>query len=54
MYFTVLDPVTEIGGWFRFGDRPNKAFAEMSASLNLTIGRVSFMYGWPTGADQIG
>ena len=47
MYFNVFDPVQQIGGWFRVGNRVNEGYAEVSACLNLPDGRVGFMFGRP-------
>ena len=30
MYFNMFDPVQQIGGWFRIGNRPNEKYAEMT------------------------
>src|SRR5271154_6790910 len=47
MYFNVFDHRTQVGGWFRIGNRPNEGYAEMSVCLYLPGGRVGFMFGRP-------
>lgn len=47
MYFNVFDPKSQVGGWFRLGNRPNEGYAEMTTCLYLPGGRVAFMYGKP-------
>jgi hypothetical protein len=47
MYFNVFDHATQVGGWFRLGNRPNEGHAEMSVCLYLPGGRIGFMYGRP-------
>jgi hypothetical protein len=47
MYFNVFDHATQVGGWFRIGNRPNEGYAEMSVCLYLPGGRVGFMFGRP-------
>jgi hypothetical protein len=44
MYFNVIDPRTQVGGWFRIGNRPNEGYAEVSICLYLPDGRVGFMF----------
>ena len=44
MYFNVFDPKTQVGGWFRLGNRPNEHYAEMTVCLYLPNGRVAFMF----------
>ena len=44
MYFNVIDPGTQLGGWFRIGNRPNEGYAEVSICLYLPDGRVGFMF----------
>jgi hypothetical protein len=43
MYFSVLDPVQKMGGWYRLGNRVNEGYAEMSNCWYLPDGRVAFM-----------
>ena len=38
MYFNVFDHATQVGGWFRIGNRPNEGYAEMSVCLYLPGG----------------
>ena len=52
MYFNVFDPKTQVGGWFRIGNRPNEGYAEMSVCLYLPGGRVAFMFGRPKIANN--
>lgn len=47
MYFNVFDPVPQLGGWFRLGNRPNEGNAEMTACIYLPDGRVAFMFSRP-------
>ena len=47
MYFNVFDHATQVGGWFRIGNRPNEGYAEMSVCLYLPGGRVGFMFARP-------
>jgi hypothetical protein len=47
MYFNVFDHRTQVGGWFRIGNRPNEGYAEMSVCLYLPGGRVGFMFARP-------
>jgi hypothetical protein len=47
MYFNVFDRATQVGGWFRIGNRPNEGYAEMSVCLYLPGGRVGFMFARP-------
>lgn len=47
MYLNGFDPVAEVGGWFRLGNRVNEGHAEMSVCVYLPNGRVGFMYGRP-------
>src|SRR5215472_16918805 len=42
MYFNVFDPQTQVGGWFRLGNRPNEHYAEMTVCLYLPDGKVTF------------
>jgi hypothetical protein len=43
-YIDLWDPVRRIGGWFRIGARPNARYAEMSACVFLSDGRVAFAF----------
>ncbi len=52
MYFNVFDHRTQVGGWFRIGNRPNEGYAEMSVCLYLPGGRVGFMFGRPKIANN--
>ncbi|MEE2664294.1 MAG: hypothetical protein VX681_09260 [Myxococcota bacterium] len=47
MYFSVFDPSTRVGGWYRLGNRVNEGHAEMSICWYLPDGRVAFMAGRP-------
>lgn len=47
MYFNVYDPKTDVGGWFRLGNRANEGYAEMTTCLYLPGGTVGFMYARP-------
>ncbi len=47
MYLNAFDPVQEVGGWFRLGNRVNEGYAEMSVCIYLPGGRVGFMYDRP-------
>jgi len=47
MYFNVFDPASEVGAFFRLGNRPNEGFAEMTVCLYLPDGSVGFMFGRP-------
>jgi len=47
MYFSVFDPATRVGGWYRLGNRVNEGQAEMSICWYLHDGRVAFMAGRP-------
>ena len=33
MYINCFDPVNQVGGWFRIGNRPNEGYAEMSKKI---------------------
>jgi hypothetical protein len=48
MYINCFDPVTQVGGWFRMGNRANEGYAEMTVCLYLPNGRVGFMFKRPT------
>jgi hypothetical protein len=47
MYINVFDPVQQMGGFFRTGNRANEGYAEMTVCLYLPDGRVGFMFGRP-------
>jgi len=47
MYFNVYDPVANIGGFFRLGNRANEGTGEMTVCLYLPDGRVAFMFKRP-------
>ena len=47
MYFNVVDHDSNVGGWFRLGNRVNEGYAEMSCCVYLPDGRVGFMYQRP-------
>jgi hypothetical protein len=53
MYFNAYDPATELGGFFRLGNRANEGYAEMTTCLYLPDGRAAFTYRRPeiTGND---
>lgn len=44
MYFNCFDPVHNVGGWFRIGNRANEGYAEMTVCLYLPDGRVGFQF----------
>ncbi len=48
MYINCFDPVNQVGGWFRIGNRANEGYAEMTVCLYLPDGKVAFMYKRPT------
>ncbi|MFM9084041.1 MAG: hypothetical protein ACKOQ7_09240 [Actinomycetota bacterium] len=48
MYINCFDPRSEVGGWFRMGNRANEGYAEMTVCLYLPGGRVGFMFKRPT------
>jgi hypothetical protein len=48
MYINVFDPVQQLGGFFRLGNRANEGSAEMTVCLYLPDGRVGFMFKRPT------
>jgi hypothetical protein len=52
MYFNVYDPKSQLGGFFRLGNRANEGYAEMTACLYLPDGRVAFMFQRPKIADN--
>src|SRR3954471_21287096 len=35
MYINCFDPVQQVGGWFRIGNRANEGYAEMTVCLYL-------------------
>lgn len=47
MYFNVIDPSSELGGFFRLGNRANEGTGEMTVCLSLPDGRVAFMFQRP-------
>jgi hypothetical protein len=47
MYFNVYDPGTNLGGFFRLGNRANEGRGEMTLCLYLPDGRVAFMFRRP-------
>jgi len=47
MYINCFDPTTQVGGWFRMGNRANEGYAEMTICLYLPNGRVGFMFKRP-------
>lgn len=59
MYINCFDPVRELGGWFRMGNRANEGYAEMTVCLYLPPAagahgprRVGFMYKRPEISDN--
>lgn len=48
MYLNAFDSGSEVGGWFRLGNRVNQGYAEMSVCVYLPGGRVGFTYARPT------
>ncbi len=52
MYINCFDPVNQVGGWFRIGNRANEGYAEMTVCIYLPDGRVGFMFKRPTIADN--
>jgi hypothetical protein len=52
MYFNVYDPTTEVGAFFRLGNRANEGRGEMTICLYLPDGRVAFMYQRPEVHDN--
>src|SRR5271168_3867796 len=52
MYFNAYDPETNLGGFFRLGNRANEGTGEMTACLYLPDGRVAFMFRRPTVTDN--
>jgi len=58
MYINCFDPTTEMGGWFRMGNRANEGYAEMTVCLYLPSAsgrRVGFMFKRPeiSNNDQL-
>ncbi len=47
MYFNVYDPIADLGGFFRLGNRANEGTGEMTVCLYLPDGRVGFMFARP-------
>jgi hypothetical protein len=47
MYFNVYDPKSNVGAWFRLGNRANEGYAEMTCCLYLPDKTVGFMYARP-------
>src|SRR3981081_323978 len=47
MYFNFYDPTTQLGGFFRLGNRANEGHAEMTNCIYLPDGRVAFLFGRP-------
>jgi hypothetical protein len=47
MYFNVYDPTSNVGAFFRLGNRANEGRGEMTICLYLPDGRVAFMYQRP-------
>jgi len=47
MYFNAYDPGTNLGGFFRLGNRANEGSGEMTICLYLPDGRVAFMFRRP-------
>jgi hypothetical protein len=52
MYLNAFDLERQVGGWFRIGNRVNEGYAEMTVCLYLPGGRVAFMFGRPSIADN--
>ena len=52
MYFNVYDASSQVGGWFRIGNRANEGRAEMTVCLYLPDGRVAFMFQRPQISDN--
>ncbi|MEY3691130.1 MAG: hypothetical protein RJB57_785 [Actinomycetota bacterium] len=47
MYINCFDPRSEVGGWFRMGNRANEGYAEMTICIYLPDGSVAFMFKRP-------
>lgn len=45
MYFNFVDPVSQLGGLVRIGNRPNNGYAEASVQLTLPGGAIAFRAG---------
>ena len=52
MYFNVYDAASQVGAWFRIGNRANEGYAEMTVCLYLPDGRVGFMFKRPEISDN--
>ena len=52
MYFNVYDAQSQLGAWFRIGNRANEGYAEMTVCLYLPDGRVGFMFKRPEITDN--
>ena len=50
MYFNLYDPTTQVGGFFRLGNRANEGTGEMTACLYLPDGRVEAVFEGPPKA----
>jgi hypothetical protein len=47
MYFNAIDPTTQLGAFFRLGNRANEGRGEMTCCVYLPDGRVAFMFQRP-------
>jgi hypothetical protein len=47
MYFNVYDPSSQVGAFFRLGNRANEGKGEMTVCIYLPDGRVGFMFQRP-------
>jgi hypothetical protein len=47
MYFNAIDPASELGAFFRLGNRANEGVGEMTCCVYLPDGRVAFMFQRP-------
>jgi hypothetical protein len=52
MYFNVFDPKSQVGGFFRLGNRANEGTGEMTCCIYLPDGRVGFMFKRPDVHDN--
>ncbi len=52
VYANVIDPESEVGAFFRVGNRPNERYAEVTTCLYLPDGRVGFMFQRPEIHDN--
>jgi hypothetical protein len=52
MYINCFDPATQMGGWFRMGNRANEGHAEMTICIYLPGGRVGFIFKRPEISDN--